>query len=129
MLDIAEEVLRQAGPLGHIGTEIPYCIIKNPEKYKHLFISNKWAAGKEMIVVDPSGYIKVCNHSPVRLIKYNELSKLKNHPYGQNFRNNNYIPKMCEGGKHLNVCHGGCREAANVFYGNINDNDPCFEKE
>lgn len=32
MLDIAEEVLRQAGRLGHIGTEIPYCIIKNPEK-------------------------------------------------------------------------------------------------
>ena len=22
---------------------------------------------------------------------------------------------MCEGGKHLNVCHGGYREAANVF--------------
>ena len=46
MFDIAEEVLSRAGIYGHIGTELPYCIIKNPDKYKYLQIASLCAAAK-----------------------------------------------------------------------------------
>ncbi len=128
MLNIAEEVLVQANRYGHVGTELPYCIIENPEKYKHLSVSSKCAAAKKFFVVDPSGYIKVCNHSPHKLVLYKEIEKLKNNLYWFNYINSNFIPDMCKSCIHLDICDGGCREAANVNYGNINDIDPCFEK-
>jgi radical SAM protein with 4Fe4S-binding SPASM domain len=127
MLDIAEEVLSQANRYGQIGTELPYCIIKNPKKYKHLTISSKCSAAKYFFVVDPSGYVKVCNHSPHRLVHYSMIEELLKNNYWNNYINSNYIPEMCKSCIHLDVCDGGCREAANVNYGNINDIDPSFE--
>ena len=127
MFDIAEEVLSKAGIHGHIGTEMPYCGIKSPEKYKYLNIASLCAAVKSFFVVDPSGYIKVCNHSPERLCKWTEVDSLEENDYWKRFIMRDYIPKMCVGCEHLNVkCDGGCREAAHVYYGNINDSDPCL---
>lgn len=128
MLDIAEEVLSQAGRYGHVGTELPYCIINNPSKYKHLAISSKCAAGKEFFVVDPSGNIKVCNHSPQKLVHYTEIENLENHPYWLDYLQSNYIPDMCKDCKYLDRCDGGCREAAALYFGQKNDMDPCFDQ-
>ncbi|MCL2555641.1 MAG: radical SAM protein [Firmicutes bacterium] len=129
MLDIAEEVLSRAGINGHVGTELPYCIIKNPDKYKHIQVSSMCAAAKGFFVIDPSGYIKTCNHSPIRVCKWNEIDTLIKNDYWQKFVSQKYIPKMCVGCKHLDICDGGCREAAHVYYGDIDDNDPCFNKD
>ena len=52
MLDIAEEVLEKSGVSGHIGTELPLCIVKNPDKYKHINVSYKCAAAKEFFVIE-----------------------------------------------------------------------------
>ena len=46
MLDTAEKVLSESGRYGHVGTEIPLCIIRAPAKYKHLSIGYKCAAAK-----------------------------------------------------------------------------------
>lgn len=127
MFDIAEEVFARAGIKGHVGTELPYCVIKNPQKYKHLQIASLCAGGKEFFVIDPSGYVKVCNHSPHRCCKWTELETLNDNEYWMAFASKAYIPDMCKDCEHLDICDGGCRESAHVFYGSINAPDPCFE--
>lgn len=126
MLDIAEEVLSKANKYGHVGTELPLCAINNPDKYKHIRVSNLCSAAKGFCIIDPSGYLKVCNHSPIRICKYNELDNLENHTYWNSFRQRDYIPNMCKGCDKLDRCDGGCREAAHVYYGEINAPDPIF---
>lgn len=126
MLDIAEEVLSKANKYGHVGTELPLCAINNPDKYKHIRVSNLCSAAKGFCIIDPSGYLKVCNHSPIRICKYNELDNLENHMYWNSFRQRDYIPNMCKGCDKLDRCDGGCREAAHVYYGEINAPDPIF---
>ena len=129
MFDVAEEVLSRAGVYGHIGTELPFCIIKDPNKYKYLNISSLCAAAKRFFVIDPSGYIKVCNHSPKRLCKWTEIDRLEKNEYWNRFIAREYIPTMCQKCEYLYTkCDGGCREAAHVYFGDISDKDPCFEK-
>ena len=127
ILDIAEEVLSKANKYGHVGTELPLCAINNPDKYKHIRVSNLCSAAKGFCIIDPSGYLKVCNHSPIRICKYNELDTLKNNMYWNSFRLRDYIPDMCKDCDKLDRCDGGCREAAHVYYGGINDPDPIFQ--
>lgn len=128
MFDIAEEVLSRAGVYGHIGTELPFCIIKDPKKYKYLNISSLCAAAKQFFVIDPSGYVKVCNHSPKRLCHWSEIASLSTDKYWNRFTNSDYIPAMCKKCEYLNTrCDGGCREAAHVYWGAVTDKDPCFD--
>lgn len=124
MLDIAEEVLKKANRNGHVGTELPLCVIKAPDSYSHLHISSRCAAAKGFFIVDPSGYIKVCNHSPTKLCKYTEIDELESNSYWNAFRYKNYIPKECSNCEKIALCDGGCREAAHVFWGKIDDPDP-----
>ncbi len=129
MLEIAEEVLTKANKYGHIGTELPLCAINNPDKYKHIRVSNLCSAAKGFCIIDPSGYLKVCNHSPVRICRYDELDKLENHAYWNTFRQRTYLPEMCKNCDKRDKCDGGCREAAHVYFGKINDPDPLFLKK
>ena len=126
MLDIAEEVLSKANRYGHVGTELPLCAIRQPEKYKHLQVSNLCSAAKGFCVIDPSGYLKVCNHSPIRVCRYDDLDSLTNNEYWIAFRNRNYLPEMCRECDKTDRCDGGCREAAHVYHGKIDDEDPIF---
>lgn len=128
MLDIAEAVLRKANRFGHVGTELPLCAIDHPEKYKHLQVSNMCAAAKGFFIIDPSGYIKVCNHSPTRICHYTEMEKLSENPYWISFTTRDYLPVMCIGCDKSSICDGGCREAAHVFFGSIFASDPLFEQ-
>lgn len=126
MLHIAEEVLCSADVDGHVGTELPYCIIDNIEQYKKLKVSTKCSAVKSFFVTDPSGYIKVCNHSPEKICKWNELEKLKENKTWNRYLVSDFKPQMCVSCKHADKCDGGCREAARVNFGEIDDMDPCF---
>ena len=128
MLDIAEEVLSKANRYGHVGTELPLCAIKNPERYVHLQVSTRCAAAKGFFVVDPSGYIKVCNHSPKRLCHFTEIELLPNNPYWTSFQQRFYLPTMCKNCDKVSACDGGCREAAHVYFGSILDPDPLFDR-
>ncbi len=127
MLDVAESVLKKANRYGHVGTELPLCAIKDPQKYKHLQVSSLCAAAKGFFIIDPSGYVKVCNHSPKRVCHYTEVDSLLSDPYWVSFQQRSYLPVMCVGCDKVPVCDGGCREAAHVYYGSIADPDPLFE--
>ena len=128
MLDIAEAVLSKANKYGHVGTELPLCAIDHPDRYKHIQVSNLCSAAKGFCVIDPSGYLKVCNHSPVRVCRYDELDTLAQNEYWVRFRNRDYLPEMCKDCDKKDRCDGGCREAAHVYYGSVSDADPIFEK-
>lgn len=127
MLDIAETVLSKANRYGHVGTELPLCAIKRVGEYKHIQVSSRCAAAKGFFIVDPSGYIKVCNHSPAKICHYSEIETLSEKPYWNAFRERTYIPEMCKNCDKIAVCDGGCREAAHVYYGSISDPDPIFD--
>ena len=126
MLDVAEEVLAASGCHGHVGTELPLCVIREPQKYKNLQIGTNCSAAKSFFIVDPSGYIKVCNHSPQKLCSYDEIDTLSQNEYWNTFRNRTYLPDMCKDCEKNDICDGGCREAAHAYIGSITDVDPLF---
>ena len=125
MLDIAEEVLKTAKRSGSVGTELPKCII-DTSKYSHLKVSTKCSAAINFFVIGPSGFIRTCNHSPVELCHFTQFESLKSDPYWKKFTQKNYMPEACQDCGSLSECDGGCREAAHVFCGEVESQDPIF---
>ncbi len=127
MLETAEEVLSKAVRKGHIGTELPYCIVNKPDSFNALGVAYQCGAAKSFYAIDPSGYVRVCNHSEQRLCSIFELDKLEQDPYWNRFTNRNYQPAMCANCEHTAIRDGGCREAAHVYGGNVCGADPCLQ--
>ncbi len=73
--DVAEEVLSRAKRRGHFGTELPDCMI-DAGKYEYLNVTTGCSAATDFFTVGPNGMLRVCNHSPVELVKWNEWEKL-----------------------------------------------------
>lgn len=126
MLRIADEVLTKAGIRGHVGTEMPYCAIKSPESLVSLTVGCRCGAGKSFYAIDPSGYVRTCNHSEHRICHVTAIDGLADDEYWQRFANRDYMPDMCDGCEHIDICDGGCREAAHIYSGSLTSPDPCF---
>ena len=125
MLKIAEEVLKKANRFGSVGTELPICLIKDL-KFEHLSVGTQCAAGVEFFVVGPEGRIRTCNHSPVQLDSYRNIQDLKKNKYWNIFSQKRYLPEYCSDCNLTYRCDGGCREAAHIYTGNLNGDDPIF---
>jgi len=128
MLDTAEDVLTKAGRWGGAGTEIPFCVLKKYQhEYKKLRIGFLCAAAKGFFVVDPSGKIRACNHSP-RVVGhiFNE-NIIDDIDYWNIFANRGYIPDVCGHCTDISICDCGCREAANITAGSVKAVDPCMK--
>ena len=123
MLDTAEEVLRTANRYGSVGTELPKCIV-DPTRYEHLSVGTRCSAALDFFVIGPSGYVRTCNHSPVRLEHVREIEKVKDNPYWKRFVFKDYLPKACSGCGEMLHCDGGCREAAHIVGGEVDSVDP-----
>lgn len=123
MLDIAEEVLTYANRYGNVGTEIPICAIKDLEKYKRIHVGYQCAAAKGFFVVDPSGKIRTCNHSPRVVGHIFEKPIISDVDYWNMFTTSDYMPESCKGCKLLRSCDCGCREVANILHGNPKEKD------
>ena len=126
MLKTAEDALRKAGAHGHTGTELPYCAVEAPDRLKSFEVSYQCGAAKSFFVIDPSGYVRVCNHSEQRLCSVFKLEELESNDYWNLFVKRDYTPAMCIGCEHGNICDGGCREAAHVYGGDVSGPDPCL---
>ena len=127
MLNIAEAVLNEANRDGHLGTELPKCTF-DADRYKRLTVSSRCSAGKDFFVVDPSGYVRVCNHSTVRLAHVDHLDDLKQDPYWKRFNQKDYLPEQCGDCEQILQCDGGCREAAHILTGHIKGLDPALDE-
>jgi len=130
MVDVAEKVLATAGRAGSVGTEVPFCLIpEDRQKDSRLRVGSLCAAAKPngFFVIDPSGYIRTCNHSPKRLGYIFDEELIKENDYWQCFANRDFgLPEMCAGCEHVSRCDCGCREAANICYGSVSAPDPCM---
>jgi len=124
MLATADDVLRTANRYGHVGTELPACLIGDSARFTNLQVGSRCSAAVDFFVIDPSGFIRVCNHSPVRLLHFSKLNNLAQHPYWRRFATRNYLPQQCSGCHLESVCDGGCREAAHVACGSPDAIDP-----
>ena len=126
MLETAETVLQQSKRIGSVGTEYPMCIIKNPENYKQLKLGSICAAAKSFFVIDPSGFVRACNHSPRKVGHIFDEQIISDVSYWNTFSHRAYIPKGCILCKDVNYCDCGCRETASIVYGDICAKDPCL---
>lgn len=123
MLDIAEEVLTLSNRYGHVGTEIAYCAVRRPQKYKHLRIGYQCAAASDFFVIDPSGHIRTCNHSPRIVGHISHEPMIEDVDYWNLFANSGYKPEMCTNCRMIPICDCGCREVANILYGSPMEKD------
>jgi len=123
MLDVAEQALADADRYGSVGTELPRCLF-DPARYPHLVISTRCSAAMRFFAIDPSGYVRVCNHSAVRLNHCSEIERVKTHPYWLRFIRKDYLPAACGGCAAAGRCDGGCREAAHLTGGKLDAADP-----
>lgn len=123
MLDTAEEVLTLSNRYGNLGTEVAYCSIKEPNKYKHLQIGYQCAAAKGFFVIDPAGFVRTCNHSPHIVGHIFKEPMIKDLNYWNLFAHSECKPSMCNGCKMIFKCDCGCREVANILHGTPNEID------
>lgn len=126
MLETAEGVLRKANRIGSVGTEYPLCIIKDIKKYEQLTIGSICAAAKGFFVVDPSGWIRVCNHSPRKVGHIFDEDMVSDKAYWRKFTDRAYLPSACVMCKDISYCDCGCRETASIVYGDLCAKDPCL---
>jgi len=126
MLDTAEEVLRTANRHGSVGTELPRCLV-DESRYERLKVGTRCSAALDFFVVGPSGYVRTCNHSPVRLEHVSELDAVKDNPYWKRFIVKDYLPDACSACDEAGRCDGGCREAAHITGGALDALDPALE--
>jgi radical SAM protein with 4Fe4S-binding SPASM domain len=123
MLDTGEEVLRTANRYGSVGTELPKCIV-DVSRYERLKVGTRCSAALDFFVIDPSGFVRACNHSPVRLNHFREIEQVKTHPYWRRFTMKDYLPPQCGPCALASQCDGGCREAAHIVGGAVDSLDP-----
>lgn len=123
MLNTAEDILQTSKRYGNVGTEIARCEVEHPEKYKRLSIGYKCAAGKGFFVVDPSGQIRTCNHSPHVVGNVFSTPMISDETYWLSFQESDYHPKACLSCPLVGSCDGGCREVAHILNGAIDAYD------
>ncbi len=126
MLDTAEDVLRMANRKGSVGTELPGCLLEQ-DRYERLTVGTRCSAARDFFVVGPSGHLRVCNHSPVRLAHVRDVERVKLDPYWRRFVTKDYLPEACGGCSMLSSCDGGCREAAHLVGGAVDSPDPVLQ--
>ena len=124
--DIAEEVLSRAKRYGHFGTELPACLI-DAKRYRYLTVTTGCSAATDFFAVGPNGRIRVCNHSPVELLRWDEWERLPTCGEWMHYIRHDYLPTACTGCASAAKCLGGCREAARAFSGLPTDPDPLMK--
>jgi radical SAM protein with 4Fe4S-binding SPASM domain len=110
MVRTAEEVLEASGVPGATGTEFPRCV-PGLSDLKLLHVGYRCSAVKNFFTVDPSGYLRVCNHSRLRITHHSRWSEASAHPRWKSFALGTFpLPAGCDGCKLRYDCDAGCPE-------------------
>jgi radical SAM protein with 4Fe4S-binding SPASM domain len=126
-LDVLEEASKQYGLPIAVSVPIQPCVV-DVRRYKHIGFGWCPLAGEESyFTIDPSGNIRICNHSPVVLgnIRHQSFVDIYyKHPYVKRFHQT--CPAECQGctSDLKQVCYGGCKAAAEQCYGTPERADP-----
>ncbi|MDR1856609.1 MAG: radical SAM protein [Desulfovibrio sp.] len=125
MLETAEKVLGMSRRKGHVGTEFPLCAVEGDgRRFKEIVFGHRCAAAKDFFVVDPAGFVRVCNHSPVKVGHALEGDVVEDVAYWRTFTDRAYIPDACVMCRHVSFCDCGCREVASICTGSLRALDP-----
>jgi radical SAM protein with 4Fe4S-binding SPASM domain len=127
MLDEAEAALRASGRPGHLGTELPRCGF-DASKLVQLQVGTRCGAADMFFVVDPSGFVRVCNHSPTRLVHWTNMDRLWEQAHWRRFALHQHVPATCAGCASSDLCDAGCPEAARMLSGE-NGWDPLMDEK
>lgn len=124
MMEDLDGVCKNYGIIGVLGAPNTPCSFPD-EKYKHIS-KGMCGAGVDWFAIDPSGRMRICNHSPTILgdLTQQSFADIWAHPLLEKFRTNQMIPKACDGCKRRDECKGGCRAVAETYYGDISAPDP-----
>jgi radical SAM protein with 4Fe4S-binding SPASM domain len=126
-LDSLEEIGEAYGIPIVASVVIEPCVV-DIKGYKHVRFAWCPLAGEgSYFTIDPSGNIRICNHSPTILgnIKKDSFSDIySNHPYVREFRK--ALPIECNNCNHelRDFCQGGCKASAEQCYGTLTRVDP-----
>lgn len=113
MLDEAEAALQDAGRTGHVGTELPVCAF-DAGRLERLGVGTQCGAASTFFVVDPSGFVRVCNHSPVRLLPWTDLDRVWGEPRWRRFALHDHQRAGCDDCALGHRCDAGCPEATEI---------------
>ena len=80
-------------------------------------MGTRCGAANDFFVVDPSGYVRVCNHSPRRLLPWTEIDRLWQAPRWRRFAVHDHPLPGCDGCVETPLCDGGCPEAREIVGG------------
>jgi radical SAM protein with 4Fe4S-binding SPASM domain len=126
-LDVLEDLGEKYGLTISAGVVIEPCVV-DTSKYTHIHFGWCPLAGeRSYFTIDPSGNVRICNHSPMILgnIKEQPFAEIYyHHPYVQCFRNT--MPQECQSCKPewKEICRGGCKAAGEQCYGAMGRVDP-----
>jgi radical SAM protein with 4Fe4S-binding SPASM domain len=126
MMDCLEDASHKYGLRCAIGAPNLPCVI-DEKPYKRMNFGG-CGAGMEWFTVDPSGRLRICNHSPTILgdLRKQELGAILKHPLLDKLRNLELVPQKCGGCGHREICRGGCRAVAETLYNDMSAPDPLF---
>jgi radical SAM protein with 4Fe4S-binding SPASM domain len=120
---------RAAGKLGirtALGVPNLPCVID--EKPFRRVNFGQCGAGVDWFTVDPSGRMRICNHSPTILgdLTRQGFAELWRHPVLVAMRSGGCVPGECAGCERVSKCKGGCRAAGETLCGSLSAPDPLF---
>lgn len=99
-------------------------LLGEAKKYEHLNVTTGCSAATDFFTVGPNGRLRVCNHSPIELVRWHEWKRLPDCEEWRHYMCHDYLPEACMGCADATKCLGGCREAARVFHGSPLAPDP-----
>jgi radical SAM protein with 4Fe4S-binding SPASM domain len=110
MVTTAEDVLTAAGVPGATGTEFPRCV-PGLDDLKNLHVGYRCSAVKNFFTVGPSGYLRGCNHSRVRITHHSTWQQASAHPRWRIFALGTFpLPEHCSDCRLRFQCDAGCPE-------------------
>lgn len=126
-LEVLEALSTQYGIMVSVSVVIEPCVL-DVRKYEHIHFGWCPLAGEgSYFTIDPSGNLRICNHSPVILgsLKHESFRDIYyHHPYIKQFRET--LPVECEPCEPelKALCCGGCKAAAEQCFGTPAKIDP-----
>jgi radical SAM protein with 4Fe4S-binding SPASM domain len=133
MLALLDRTAKSYGIKGALGIPNLECLF-DTSRYKHLY-KGTCTGGVDWLVLDPSGRVRYCNHSPTVLgdLRQQDLAAIWEHPLLVRLRNRELMPDECRSCDLARTCVGGCRAAAELCTGDLCGPDPfmraCREEE
>jgi radical SAM protein with 4Fe4S-binding SPASM domain len=123
---ILDRVCSHYGVTGAVGVPNLPCVIDEGQ-FRHVDFPS-CGAGRSWYVIDPSGGLRMCNHSPAVYgnVLERAFEEILKHPTLQRFSRSEVHPAACSGCPRVASCRGGCRAAAETMHGDLCGPDPLY---